>query len=456
MSEDPKRAEGGASPRDSLPGGGTFWSWLRKTARLWGFLAFVVLILILFRKVSLPFILGALTAYLLAPVLRFLGTLHVGRLRLPRPAWLVLLYAAILGLQLLFLTSFVPRVSKDFKRIVQEAPQFWSRVREQWVPGIAGWIADSFGEPAPGNAGGPASHPAVEPKPAAPAAPPPRLKLRQLPGGELEVDAQGLQLEVVQRGDSSWIVRVPQPKPKTRAPAEQRVTDAIDRFFSETLEDSESRLNQVVQVGQVALIAVLNTITTFILVLMISAFLLVDPGRILRALRNLVPEIYFREFDEVVALIDKGLSGAIRGQLLICVINGLLTWLGLAIFGVKYSLILALLAGTMSLIPIFGSILSSIPIIIVALVSTSTGIDLFKGGIMLAWIIGIHLIEANLLNPKIIGTAAKIHPVVVIFAVVAGERSYGPIGALLAVPIVSAVQAVFIYLRQKARASASR
>jgi predicted PurR-regulated permease PerM len=454
MSDEPKRAEG-ASPRDSLPGGGTFWSWLRKTARLWGFLAFVVIILILFRKVSLPFILGALTAYLLAPVLRFLCTLRVGRVHLPRPAWLVLLYALLLGLQVLFLTSFVPRVSKDFKRIVQEAPQFWSRVREQWVPGIAGWIADSFGEPVPGSTG-PASRPALDPKPPAPAAPAPRLKLRQLPGGELEVDAQGLQLEVVQRGDSSWIVRVPQPKPKTRAPAEQRVTDAIDRFFSEALEDSESRLNQIVQVGQVALIAVLNTITTFILVLMISAFLLVDPGRILRGLRNLVPEIYFREFDEVVGLIDKGLSAAIRGQLLICVINGLLTWLGLAIFGVKYSLILALLAGTMSLIPIFGSILSSIPIIIVALVSTTAGIDLFKGGMMLAWIIGIHLIEANLLNPKIIGTAAKIHPVVVIFAVVAGERSYGPIGALLAVPIVSAVQAVFIYLRQKARASTVR
>jgi len=185
-----------------------------------------------------------------------------------------------------------------------------------------------------------------------------------------------------------------------------------------------------------------------------SAVLLVDPEKILRAFRNLVPENYFREFDEVVALIDKGLSAAIRGQLLICVINGILTWIGLVIFGVKYSLILALLAGTMSLIPIFGSILSSIPIIIVALVSTAAGIDVFKGAMMLAWIIGIHLIEANLLNPKIIGTAAKIHPVVVIFAVVAGERTSGPIGALLAVPLVSAVQAVFIYLRQKARAAA--
>jgi predicted PurR-regulated permease PerM len=152
-----------------------------------------------------------------------------------------------------------------------------------------------------------------------------------------------------------------------------------------------------------------------------------------------------------IRLIDKGLSGAIRGQLLICVINGILTWIGLVLVGVKYPLILAILAGVMSLIPIFGSILSSVPIVLVALVSSPSGIDLLKGLMTLGWIIGIHLLEANLLNPKIIGSAARIHPLVVIFAVVAGEKSYGPIGALLAVPLVSAVQAVFIYLRQKVR-----
>ena len=91
----------------------------------------------------------------------------------------------------------------------------------------------------------------------------------------------------------------------------------------------------------------------------------------------------------------------------------------------------------MSLIPIFGSILSSVPIVIVALVSGEQGVDIFRGVAMLLWIVGIHFIEANLLNPKIIGTAAKIHPVLVIFALFLGEHSYGLVGALLAVPILS-------------------
>jgi predicted PurR-regulated permease PerM len=92
----------------------------------------------------------------------------------------------------------------------------------------------------------------------------------------------------------------------------------------------------------------------------------------------------------------------------------------------------------MSLVPIFGSILSSIPIVAVGLT------DGFGTGMgILAWIIGIHLLEANLLNPKIMGDSARIHPVLVIFALVAGEHFYGMVGALFAVPITSVGLALF-------------
>jgi predicted PurR-regulated permease PerM len=77
------------------------------------------------------------------------------------------------------------------------------------------------------------------------------------------------------------------------------------------------------------------------------------------------------------------------------------------------------------------------------------GHDIFRGIAMTLWIIGIHFLEANLLNPKIIGTAAKIHPVLVIFALFLGEHSYGLVGALLAVPILSAIQVVFMYFYRK-------
>ena len=166
-------------------------------------------------------------------------------------------------------------------------------------------------------------------------------------------------------------------------------------------------------------------------------------------LRSLFPSNVRDDYDVIIAGIDRGLSGVIRGQLLICLINGCLTYIGLLIFQVKYAIILAIVAALMSLIPIFGSILSTLPIVFASLVSGESGLDFFRAVVMTLWIIGIHFLEANFLNPKIIGSAAKIHPVLVIFALILGEEAYGLVGALLAVPVLSAIQVIFMYFYRK-------
>ena len=74
---------------------------------------------------------------------------------------------------------------------------------------------------------------------------------------------------------------------------------------------------------------------------------------------------------------------------------------------------------------------------------------------MAAWIGFIHLIEGNYLNPKIIGGAAHIHPVIVVFALLAGESVYGLTGALFAVPVASMIQTVFVFARRRARGFAA-
>jgi predicted PurR-regulated permease PerM len=181
---------------------------------------------------------------------------------------------------------------------------------------------------------------------------------------------------------------------------------------------------------------------------MVAAFILVDLERIKAFVRSLVPESYQVDYDKIVVGIDRGLSGVIRGQLVICLINGVLTYIGLWLFHVKYPLLLAGIACVMSLVPIFGSILSSVPIVAIALISSGT-FDLSQGIKILAWICGIHLLEANFFNPKIMGDAAKIHPVLVVFALIAGEHSYGLVGALFAVPVASIIQTIFSYYRRR-------
>ena len=98
-----------------------------------------------------------------------------------------------------------------------------------------------------------------------------------------------------------------------------------------------------------------------------------------------------------------------------------------------------------ALVPIFGSILSTLPIVFVAL---SSGLTTALAA--LSWIVGIHVLEANLLNPKIMGDAAKIHPVLVVLALVVGEHFAGIVGALLAVPLMSILVTIFKAARTRA------
>jgi predicted PurR-regulated permease PerM len=149
---------------------------------------------------------------------------------------------------------------------------------------------------------------------------------------------------------------------------------------------------------------------------------------------SLIPQKYGSDYAELLRELNDGLSGVVRGQLAICLVNGVLSFIGFLIFIPKYAFVMAMLAGVMSLIPIFGTIISSIPVVLVGLtVSFGTGVAVFL------WILGIHFIEGNFLNPKIIGTAAKINPVIVIFVLIAGEHGFGIPGALLAVPVASVV-----------------
>jgi predicted PurR-regulated permease PerM len=175
---------------------------------------------------------------------------------------------------------------------------------------------------------------------------------------------------------------------------------------------------------------------------MLAGYMMHTREAIIGFFRSLVPPGGRIGFDQLVTRLDRGLAGVVRGQLVICLVNGVLSAIGFALFGLKYWPLLALLAAVMSIIPIFGSILSSVPVVLIGLTQ-----GLWVAIWVLLWIIGIHQIEANLLNPKIIGVAAKIHPVLVVFALIVGEHYFGLWGALLGVPALSIAQSVFNHFR---------
>ncbi|MGE0545500.1 MAG: AI-2E family transporter [Kofleriaceae bacterium] len=412
----------------------------RKFLGRWGLALFLVFVLFVGREVLLPFVFAGLIAYILAPIVRWMSERKDGTRRMSRGIAIVLCYLAFISLLAGFLFLLVPRLSRDVARLGKEAPGLYKRINEDWTPQAARWLEQRF----PSLAGvktAPDEPPIVADVPLPPGT---AMTMTPLPDGRFAVQLtpNGLHVIPVPEGGFHLQANEAPPEPLT-------LEDKLRAFVKKSLVGLQSRLNELVRLGQTLVTGFIRGIFLFFFTLMIAAFILIDLEKFHAFLRTLFPANVREDYDAITDGIDRGLSGVIRGQLLICLINGILTYVGLLIFGVKYGLILAVVAGVMSLVPIFGSILSTIPIVIVALVSGDSGIDVFRGIAMTLWIIGIHFIEANLLNPKIIGTAAKIHPVLVIFSLFLGEHRYGLVGALLAVPLLSAIQVVFMFLYRK-------
>jgi predicted PurR-regulated permease PerM len=406
----------------------------------WAFVVFIIIVAILGRQVLLPFVFAGLIAYILAPIVDFMSKRQNGSRRMPRGFAIIICYIVFIAAVVGFMFLLIPRLSRDVARLGKEAPGLYKRINEEYTPQAAHWLEHRFPSLQPAK-------PVQEDQPIVPEVPIPpgtAFTLTPLPDGRfaMQVAPNGIDIRPDAAGGYHVQAVEAPPEPLT-------LEDKLRTYVHSGLVGLQSKLNDVVIVMQNLITGFVRGIFAFFFTLMIAAFILIDLEKVHGFMRGLFPTNTREDYDVIVAGIDRGLSGVIRGQLVICVINACLTFIGLTIFGVKYQLILSIVAGMMSLIPIFGSILSSVPIVIVALVSGDAGVDVFRGVVMVLWIVGIHLIEANVLNPKIIGTAAKIHPVLVIFALFLGEATYGLVGALLAVPLLSAIQVIFMYFYRK-------
>jgi predicted PurR-regulated permease PerM len=271
---------------------------------------------------------------------------------------------------------------------------------------------------------------------------PPAIVGRQRPDGSFAIEFQGpLAIHHTKGGYTI------EPVHETSAEAfdlDRLVAD----FAGKSLSYAQQNALEVVKLGRDIIAGVSRFFFVFGLTLMLAAYTMLTRDRILGFFTSLVRPSNRPSWSALLARVDRGLSGVVRGQLVICLVNGVLSAIGFAIVGLKYWPVLALVATVFSLIPIFGSIVSAIPAVAFGL-TQSFGTAVF----VLLWILGIHQVEANLLNPKILGDAAKIHPLLVIFSLLVGEHFFGVVGALLAVPMMSITQSVFIHVRQLVQAS---
>jgi len=397
----------------------------------------VVALLIAAREILLPFILALVVAYVFTPAVR-----RVERRWIPRWAAILLVYAIALGAVGAFMGAVVPRLAAEARGLATEWPRLRDRARDEWLPLVDAKLRAWTSKEDPATAPAPApvvTEPGTELRdvPDAPeVADTAPLRVSPRPDGSFDLHIPtGVQITEVRDG----VYQVRPVEPQSAPSSAVMLRQGFDRALSYLRENTVTLL----RIGQQIVGAISYGIFTLFMTLMLGGYIMLTQEKILDFFRDLVHPASRDSFDRFLRRLDRGLSGVVRGQLLICLVNGILSAIGFWIFGLKYWPILSVIAGVMSIIPIFGSILSSIPAVAIGL-SQSTG----TAFAVLAWIVGIHQLEANFLNPKIIGDSAKIHPVLVVFSLLVGEHFFQIKGALFAVPCMSIAQTIFLHFRE--------
>ncbi len=175
----------------------------------------------------------------------------------------------------------------------------------------------------------------------------------------------------------------------------------------------------------------------------LSAYLfLSDREAIKKWFRNLFSIKDRKLIDEFINRLNVSLARFFRGTLLLMLIVGFIVGFSLWLLGIKYYLLLGMIAGFCNLIPNIGYILSLIPALVIGLISPAPIANLIK---IISVYVGEQLIENILLGPIIIGKSAKLHPVVVMVVLILGGATFGFWGVLLAVPTTILLREILNY-----------
>lgn len=183
--------------------------------------------------------------------------------------------------------------------------------------------------------------------------------------------------------------------------------------------------------------SVLDFAIDIIVVAVLSIYLLIDGSRVAKWARNNTPTATRASF--FLDTLQRVVGGYIRGQVTLAALIGILVWIGMLLLHVPYSVLLGMLAFAMAFVPVLGTLVSGAVCVLLALTQSW----IIAVGVLIYFVI-IHVIEGELVGPRIVGKAIGLHPVVSLFALIAGGELFGIWGALFASPLAGIIQALII------------
>ncbi len=197
-------------------------------------------------------------------------------------------------------------------------------------------------------------------------------------------------------------------------------------------------------------IALVRIVANLLLVPIILFYLLRDWHTILVKIQNLIPRSVIPTVIQLSRESDAVLSAFFRGQFLVLVVLGILYSAGLAIIGLDLALLIGMLSALFSIVPYLGFILGFVMAAIAALFQFHDPWYLLYVTLVF---VPINLFESSILTPWLVGDKIGLHPVAVIFAILAGGQLFGFVGILLALPITAVTMVLVRYFITKYRHS---
>ena len=183
-----------------------------------------------------------------------------------------------------------------------------------------------------------------------------------------------------------------------------------------------------------------NGILTFVTILVIASYLLMDRERLHLKLSWFTHDAHFLDLaKKLIDQVELQLGGWVRGQLSLMLIIGLITYTGLSLLGIPYALPLALAAGLLEVLPNIGPVVAAVPAVATAYLVGGPALTLFT---VLFYIL-VQQFENNLIVPKIMKDNADVNPLTTIVLILTGFKLGNVIGALLAIPIYIVVRSMY-------------
>ncbi|NUM25692.1 MAG: AI-2E family transporter [Candidatus Buchananbacteria bacterium] len=217
------------------------------------------------------------------------------------------------------------------------------------------------------------------------------------------------------------------------------------------LQGLQTTLRQAAGSAYGFIVTVFENIVNFVMILVITFYLVVEKDSVARLFRAVAPAKYHQHFSSLFIAIQKKTGDWARGQLILGLLIGILSFIGLIFLLPKYALVLALVAGLTELVPYIGPIIGAVPAVFLGF--TVPPFSFGRGMAVLILYVVIQQVENNLLVPQVMKKSVGLNPVVIIIVMLIGARLAGIVGLILAIPVATAIGIIVKDFVQKSELS---